>query len=89
MGFRKKLLMKLKRDQNVVLVADARSYKQMSLRMYKALSKDFGKICIITSATPVPTLVEWDAALPSLDELLAEAARADALLAAETRAHVA
>ena len=28
---------------------------------------------------PVPTLIEWDAALPSLDTLVAEAKRADAI----------
>jgi len=34
---------------------------------------------------PVPTLVEWDSNLPALDVLVAEAAKADALLPGEAR----
>ncbi|MFZ9708972.1 MAG: DUF692 family multinuclear iron-containing protein [Steroidobacteraceae bacterium] len=42
---------------------------------------------------PIPTLIEWDNALPSLDELLAEAAKADAIIEAsdnkDVRSHCA
>ena len=38
---------------------------------------------------PVPTLVEWDIDIPALDVLLAEAARADAILASPARGRAA
>lgn len=38
---------------------------------------------------PVPTLVEWDIDIPALDVLLAEAARADAILATPARGRAA
>ena len=41
------------------------------MALYRSAIRRFGA---------VPTLLEWDAALPPLDELIAEARRADAIL---------